>query len=325
MAKLNIGLIFGGKSGEHEVSLESAKSVYETLNKKKYRVSLIFIDKSGKWSTEKDLEKIDVFFPVIHGTYGEDGCIQGFLELLNAAYVGSGVIGSAIGMDKDVQKRLLRDAGILTAKFISVEKIQLNKRLTKTIIQKLKFPLFVKPANLGSSVGVSKVDADDDLHKAIEEAFRYDNKILIEEGIAGREIECSVLGNDKPVASLPGEVLPKHEFYSYEAKYIDENGAVLKIPAKLSKNKIEEIRKLAVKVFRILECSGMARVDFFLEKSGKVIVNEINTIPGFTKISMYPKLWEISGIPYRSLLDKLISLALENKRKKDRLQRDFRI
>lgn len=341
MAKIRVGLVFGGRSGEHEVSIRSAKSIYEALDKSKYEVDLLGVDKKGqwhrvdqKWLTEglvmKSLpvgekgitvqeEKANVFFPIIHGTFGEDGCIQGLFELLDAAYVGAGVLGSAVGMDKEVQKKLLRQAGIETADF---EVIKSPGDLEKIIIK--KYPVFVKPANMGSSVGICKVTGEKDLSLGIKEAFKYDTKVLIEEYVPGREIEISVLGNDKPVASLPGEVIPEgHSFYDYEAKYIDQNGAQLRIPAKLSKSKTEEIQDLAVKTFKTLECAGMARVDMFLRPDGKLIVNEINTLPGFTSISMYPKLWEATGLPYPKLLDRLIELALEKKREKDKLKRSF--
>lgn len=362
--KLKVCLVFGGKSGEHEVSLQSAKSVYESLDKKKYDVLLVGIDKSGHWrlgapsgyllnatspalirlnketpavaaitktgetklirlESGKELSNVDVFFPVTHGTFGEDGSLQGLLELLDVAYVGAGVLGSALGMDKDAMKRLLKAAGLPTAKFAAATENDLSPKQIKKIIRQLKFPIFVKPANLGSSVGVSKNRNLNELKKGIADAFQYDTKILLEEFIPGREIECAVLGNEDPIASIPGEIIPKHEFYSYEAKYIDENGAIPKIPARLSKKQIAEVQKTAVQVFKILECSGMARVDFFLKPNGKFIVNEINTIPGFTKISMYPKLWEASGIPYPKLLDSLIELALKKKRKKDKLKRSY--
>ena len=356
--KINVCLLFGGKSGEHEVSLQSAKSIFESLDKKKYNVHLVGIDKNGRWllsnasnyllnsnnpklialnktnSTEitalhrKDNAElvnikggtthglIDVFFPVMHGTYGEDGSMQGLLEILDVAYVGAGVLGSALGMDKDVMKRLLKEAGLPVTRFVAL-------RHSDKIKQPFSYPVFVKPANLGSSVGVTKVHNRDELENAVNEAFKYDTKILVEEAVEGREVECSVLGNDNPIASIPGEVIPTHEFYSYEAKYIDENGASLIIPANLSDELVKETQKLAVAAFKTLEVSGMARVDFFLRKNGKLLINEINTIPGFTKISMYPKLWEASGIPYYKLLDKLIELALEKKKEKDSLIRNY--
>jgi len=363
--KTNIGLVFGGRSGEHEVSLQSAKSIYEALDKKKYNVYLIGIDKKGNWllgnpanyllnaqnpklialnksngetitaisktekpeiislATGKKIGKIDVFFPIVHGTYGEDGTLQGMFEMLNCAYVGAGVAGSAVGMDKDIQKRLLKVAGINIADFLTIRKSHYNKSFIDKIVQKFSFPVFVKPANMGSSVGISKAHNEKELKKSILDAFKYDTKILVEEYIKGKEIECSVMGNDDPVASVPGEVVPHHEFYSYEAKYIDENGAGLMIPARLAEKTIKEIQKIAIKTYLALDCSGFARVDFFLTKSGKIYINEINTLPGFTKISMFPKLFGASGIDYPTLLDKLIGYALDKKQEKDKLARSY--
>jgi D-alanine-D-alanine ligase len=252
---------------------------------------------------------VDVVFPVLHGPFGEDGTVQGLLKLANLPFVGAGVLGSAVGMDKDVMKRLLRDAEIPIGKFLVFQR---GDTLSYGKIKKqLGLPLFVKPANLGSSVGISKVGKKREFRAAIDEAFRYDNKIIIEEFIAGREIECSVLGNDEPIASLPGEIIVRHDFYSYDAKYIDDQGARLEIPAKLSGSVIQKIRKIAVRVYKALCCEGMARVDFFVQANGRVLVNEINTIPGFTKISMYPKMWEASGLSYPRLIDRLIRLALK--------------
>ena len=365
MKKINVGLIYGGRSGEHEVSLQSAKSIYEALDKNKYNVYLIGIDKQGHWllgnpanyllnsespklialnkstaqtitpvskaekgeiisvKTGQDMGRIDVFFPIIHGTYGEDGTLQGMLEMLNVAYVGAGVTGSALGMDKDVQKRLLKEAGINTANFMTIKKNIYNKNLVKEVLKKFTLPVFVKPANLGSSVGISKAHNEKELEASIINAFKYDTKILIEEYIKGREIECSVMGNDNPIASVPGEVIPHHEFYSYEAKYIDEKGAGLIIPAKLPELIIKEIQRIAIKTFAALDCAGFARVDFFLTPENKIYINEINTIPGFTKISMFPKLFGASGIPYSELLNRLIDLALEKKAEKDKLARSY--
>lgn len=340
MKKIRVGIIFGGKSSEHEVSLQSAKSVIEAIDKKKFEVILIGIDKNGHWafyesrnyllnennpktiklgkplrelqmnfSTSNVQIPVDVVFPVLHGTNGEDGTIQGLLKLINIPFVGAGVLGSAIGMDKDVAKRLLRDAKIPIAEFITFRKnYEINFLEVK---KKLGLPLFIKPANAGSSIGVSKVKNKQDFEKAIKEAFKHDKKVITEEFIRGREIECSVLGNDKPIASLPGEVIPLHEFYSYDAKYIDANGAKIIYPAKLTKSIVKSVQTMAMETYKALEIEGMARVDFFLTKSDKLYVNEINTIPGFTKISMYPKLWKISGLPYPKLIEKLINLALE--------------
>ncbi len=347
--KIKIGVLFGGKSAEHEVSLQSAHNVIDALDKEKYEVVPIGINKAGKWllsntsnyllhsndpkliklnKSNKEVSlvvqssgtlanthsgeihgKIDVIFPVLHGPYGEDGSIQGLLKFAGVPFIGASVLGSAIGMDKDVMKRLLKEAGVPVAKFVVLS--HGDDYSFKKIISVLGLPIFIKPANLGSSVGINKVRNEKEFKNALRDAFQYDSKILIEQAIVGREIECSVLGNEKPIASLPGEVIPRHEFYSYEAKYIDENGAVLEIPAKLSKSTIKKVQEMAVKVFRVLNCEGMGRVDFFLKKSRGVVVNEINTIPGFTAISIYPKLWEASGLSYSNLLDKLIQLAIE--------------
>jgi D-alanine-D-alanine ligase len=361
--KIRVGILFGGRSAEHEVSLQSAKNIIDAIDTNKYEVVLIGIDKKGQWhlneqrrfllpavesglpelpekgenlalvpgkeaeqlvalSGEKRLGRLDVVFPVLHGPFGEDGTVQGLLKLANVAFVGAGVLGSAVGMDKDVMKRLLRDAGIPIVRFIAANRYSSKQIAFDEAQARLGLPLFVKPANLGSSVGISKVRDREEFERAVREAFRYDHKILIEECIKGREIECSVLGNDKPIASVPGEILPRHEFYSYEAKYLDENGAVLEIPAKLPPETSEHIRQLATKTFTVLCCEGMARVDFFLRNGEEIIVNEINTIPGFTRISMYPKLWEATGISYSELIDRLIQLALERFQREQRLKTD---
>jgi D-alanine-D-alanine ligase len=363
MDKLVVGIIFGGRSAEHEISLQSAKNVISAIDKNKYDVVLIGIDKNGKWylndtskyllnennpqliqlnksntelalipgelknkfiaiSEDIKIGPIDAVFPVLHGTYGEDGTIQGLLKLANIPFVGASVLGSAIGMDKEVTKRLLRDAGIPTAKFMTVH--QGDEIDAEKIIRNLGLPLFVKPANLGSSVGISKVKNTNELIDAAELAFEYDRKIIIEESVNGREIECSVLGNEKPIASIPGEIIPKHEFYSYEAKYIDENGAILEIPAKISEKERRSVQEIAVNAFKVLCCEGMARVDLFLKESGEILISEINTIPGFTKISMYPKLWELSGISYGELIDRLIQLAIERHDKEQRLKTNYK-
>lgn len=361
MKKKRIAILFGGKSAEHEVSLQSAKSVVDALDKKKYDIVLIGIDKQGKWllndqshfllnaenpklislnksnkevsllpgstsaqlvpSSKDSIGAVDVVFPVMHGTYAEDGSMQGLLKIMDVAFVGADVLGSAVGMDKDVMKRLLRDAGLPIGKFISVKR---GEKITfKEAKQKLGTPLFIKPANLGSSVGVHKAKNEKEFNAAIKDAFKYDTKILIEEFIEAREIECAVLGNDKPKASLPGEVIPHHEFYSYESKYIDENGAGLRIPADLPKKVSDQIREVAVKTFTTLCCAGMGRVDCFLTKDNKIYVNEINTIPGFTKISMYPKLWEATGLSYSQLLDELIDLAIQRHDEIKKLKTSF--
>lgn len=335
--KIRVGIIFGGQSPEHEVSIQSAKNIVAALDKNKYETVLIYIGKNGQWflndspkalletsikdETNKFLQKsfsitdtnssknIDVIFPILHGPFGEDGTIQGLLKLMNLPFVGPSVLSSAVGMDKDVCKRLLQQAKIPIAKFMV---FRAGKKIDfKKIKTKLGLPLFVKPANLGSSVGVSKVKSEQEFKTGVEEAFKYDNKILIEEFIKGREVECSVLGNEDPIASVPGEIIPTHEFYSYDAKYLDQNGAILKIPADLPIEIIKKVQRLAITTYKTLCAEGMSRVDMFLTDSGKVYVNEINTIPGFTKISMYPKLWEASGITYSQLLDKLINLAID--------------
>src|SRR5207244_2902146 len=268
-------------------------------------------------SGEERLGSLDVIFPVLHGPFGEDGTVQGLLKLADVAFVGAGVLGSAVGMDKDVMKRLLRDAGVPTAKFIVIRRGEPISY--SAIVDKLGSPVFVKPANLGSSVGIHKVSSERELASALADAFEYDTKVLVEQAIAGREIECSVLGNEQPIASVPGEIIPHHEFYSYDAKYIDENGAAFEIPANLPPRTVKKVQDLAVRTFRVLNCEGMARVDFFLERNGSLIVNEINTIPGFTSISMYPKLWAASGMSQSELLDRLIELAIE------RFERDRRL
>ena len=269
--------------------------------------------------TAKDAGRgIDVVFPVLHGPFGEDGTVQGLLRLADVPFVGAGVLGSAVGMDKDVMKRLLRDAGIPVGKFITLRAG--DKLSFKDAKKKLGSPLFVKPANLGSSVGVSKVRTETEFKKAVKEAFQFDTKVIVEEFIEGREIECSVLGNDDPIASVPGEIILHDDFYSYDAKYIDENGASLEIPAKLDAKTRKLVQETAVRTFKALECEGMGRVDSFVTKDGRVVVNEINTIPGFTSISMYPKLWEASGISYSKLVDKLIQLAIERFEKQRKLK-----
>ncbi len=361
--KIRVGIVFGGRSAEHEVSLQSAKNIIDAIDTNKYELVLIGIDKQGQWhldeesrfllpateselpelaitgenlalvpgqqnnqlvasSGEKRLGSLDVVFPVLHGPFGEDGTVQGLLKLANIAFVGAGVLGSAIGMDKDVMKRLLRDAGIPVARFVAANKYSSKPIDFDAARDQLGLPLFVKPANLGSSVGIHKVTDRDEFERAVRDALNYDDKVLIEECINGREIECSVLGNDNPIASVPGEILPRHEFYSYEAKYLDENGAVLEIPAKLSSETLERIRQLAIRTFTVLCCEGMARIDFFLRNSDEIIVNEINTIPGFTRISMYPKLWEATGISYSELIDSLIQLAIERFEREKRLKTD---
>jgi D-alanine-D-alanine ligase len=359
--KLLIGILFGGKSAEHEISLISAANVVAAIDKDRYQPLLIGIDKKGRWLlcddnyfAQKEAPKLDDFpdtkavallpddyatiicvtnpnkhyrldaaFPVLHGGCGEDGTVQGLLKLANLPFVGAGVLGSAVGMDKDVMKRLLRDAGIPIGKFLVVSDSNKNEINFSKTVAELGLPMFVKPANTGSSVGISKVKNEADFHKAVADAFQFDRKIIIEEFIDGREIECAVLGNDKPEASLPGEIIPHHEFYSYEAKYLDENGATLEIPAKLTKTESDLIRVLAVKAFKVLACEGMARVDFFLKSDGSPVMNEINTIPGFTSISMYPKMWAATGVDYSTLIDKLIQLAIERFQREQLLKTSY--
>jgi len=355
--KLRVAILFGGRSAEHEISLLSAKNIVEAMDKKKYEAILVGISKKGAWSLIEPLPKrwpksipsnetsngvvlvpgskraslvrlsgrksaaaVDVIFPVLHGPFGEDGTVQGLFKLANVPFVGAGVLGSAVGMDKDVMKRLLRDAGIHTARFVALKRSALSASAFEDLRHRLDLPFFVKPANLGSSVGINKVNDKEQFERAVREAFRYDSKILAEEYIQGREIECSVLGNEHPIASVPGEIITRHEFYSYEAKYLDEKGAALEVPAKLPAEVTKEVQDISIKTFKALCCEGMARVDFFLRDNREVIVNEINTIPGFTKISMYPKLWEASGISYPELIDRLIQLALERFKKEQRLK-----
>jgi D-alanine-D-alanine ligase len=393
MKKLRVGILFGGRSGEHEVSLLSAASVLNAINKEKYEVVPIGITKEGRWLTAEHAENllegkpihnprplragdpevtpgaavlaqgesvvvppepahrdgglvpfqsdaaqmrrasdrainVDVIFPVLHGTFGEDGTIQGLLELADIAYVGAGVLGSAAGMDKDIMKSLFITAGIPIVNHVTILRSAWerdSKKVHKQIESKLKYPVFVKPANLGSSVGISKAHNRKELGPAIEEAAKFDRKIVIEQGVGGkkkkaREIECSVLGNDDAAASIPGEIVPSTEFYDYKAKYLDE-GSQLIIPAKLTKAETKKVQELAVRAFKAVDCSGLARVDFLMDPTTrKIYLNEINTMPGFTSISMYPKLWAASGLAYADLIDRLIQLGLERHEDKKRNQ-----
>ena len=397
MKKLRVGILFGGRSGEHEVSLLSAASVFNAIDKNKYEVVPIGITKEGRWLTAADAERllqgkplehearhlragdpdatpgaavlakgeavvvppepqrqggalapfqteattsalarraadrainVDVIFPVLHGTFGEDGTIQGLLELADIPYVGAGVLGSAAGMDKDIMKSLFRAAGLPIVKHVTILRSDWEtepKKVQTLVKSKLKYPVFVKPANLGSSVGISKAHDHKDLGAAIEEAAKFDRKIVIEQGVGGkkqkaREIECSVLGNDKPEASSPGEVVPGKEFYDYAAKYLDE-GSELIIPAKLTKAETGKVQQLAIGAFKAVDGSGLARVDFLMDpKTRKIYVNEINTMPGFTAISMYPKLWAASGISYPDLIGRLIQLGIERHEDKKKNQ-----
>ena len=391
MKKLRVGILFGGRSGEHEVSLLSAASVLSAIDKTKYEVVPIGITKEGRWLTAGDAQlllqgkgeahshlragdpeatpgaavlatghavvvppepqrpggslaafqtealtrrasdraiNVDIIFPVLHGTFGEDGTIQGLFELADIAYVGAGVLGSAAGMDKDVMKSLFLAARLPMVKHVTILRSAWEaepKKVQKLVESKLKYPVFVKPANLGSSVGISKARDRKELGPAMEEAAKFDRKIVIEEGVGGkkhkaREIECSVLGNDKPEASVPGEIVPGKEFYDYTAKYVDE-GSKLIIPAKLSKAETKKIKQLAISAFQAVDCSGLARVDFLMDpKNRKIYLNEINTMPGFTSISMYPKLWAASGLAYPELIERLIRLGQERHEEKKRNQ-----
>jgi D-alanine-D-alanine ligase len=350
MTKQRVGIIFGGQSTEHEVSLQSAKNIFDAIDKNKFDVVLFGIDKQGEWhlndtsgfllnaenpelialnrsgnnvalvpgqasrqliisKNEHEISQIDVIFPIVHGTLGEDGSLQGLLRMAGLPFVGSGVLGSAVSMDKDFTKRLLRDAGLNVAPWISITRAQRPQIDVKAIIERFGLPLFIKPANQGSSVGVSKVNRMEEFEKALEVAFSFDHKVLIEQSIAGREIECAVLGNDEPVASVCGEVVVHDEFYSYETKYISKSGAQTQIPAAISSAASDAIRDVALKAFQALECCGMARVDVFLTLDEQIVVNEVNTLPGFTNISMYPKLWQATGISYSELISRLIELA----------------
>ncbi len=352
---LNVAVLFGGRSGEHEVSKCSAASVYSHLDRAKYKVTAVGIDRDGRWYPQipaniiddksfghvLDFKKegrwyvqnyfnsgkfemfnaengetltFDVIFPVVHGTFCEDGTLQGLLELASVPYVGSEVIGSSVGMDKEASKRLMKECGVPVVPWITIRKhdwLGNGDFIVEEIKMELGLPCFVKPANSGSSVGIYKIKNVDEIKSLIEKAFRYDTKVLIEKAVDCREIECAVMGNNEPQASVLGEIIPSHEFYSYEAKYIDANGASLVIPAKLPETLMNEIRNSAVCAYSNLYLKGMARVDFFVDKkSGAYYLNEVNTIPGFTAISMYPKLWAETGVPYDKLLDHLIDLAL---------------
>jgi D-alanine-D-alanine ligase len=398
MKKLRVGILFGGRSGEHEVSLLSAASVFNAIDKDKYEVVPIGITKEGRWVTAADAERllagnkaaeaslgptqashlragdpeatpgaavlargeavvvppepqqhggslapfqtdvltrraadrainVDIIFPVLHGTFGEDGTIQGLLELADLPYVGAGVLGSAAGMDKDIMKSLFRSAGLPIVRHVTFLRSEWEdepKKIQKLVESRLKYPVFVKPANLGSSVGISKAHDRKELGPAIEEAAKFDRKIVVEQGVGGkqkaREIECAVLGNDRPLASVPGEIVPSTEFYDYSAKYLDE-GSQLIIPAKLSKAETKKVQELAIAAFKAVDCSGLARVDFLMDsKSRKIYLNEINTMPGFTSISMYPKLWAATGVPYPELIEKLIELGLARHAEKKKNQ-----
>ncbi len=318
--KLRVAVLYGGRSGEHEVSVRSARAILDAMDPAKYEKIEYFIDQQGKWLPRPILPEpgaqpdIDVVFPVLHGTFGEDGTVQGLLELADLPYVGAGVLSSSVSMDKEMMKRVCKERMLPIVDYVTVTRDNL---CADSIGSALPFPVFVKPANLGSSVGISKAHNEDELKSALEFAARYDRKIIVERGIQGREFECSVLGNESPMASLPCEILPSKEFYDYDDKYLLDK-AQTKVPADLPSERTDELRRLAVECYRAVDCEGMGRVDFLLETAtDRLYINEINTIPGFTSISMYPKMWEHSGIPFAALVDQLIELALDrHKRKK---------
>ncbi len=387
--KIRVGVLFGGRSSEHEISLRSALTVMSAMDPARYEVVPIGIGRDGRWYLRADALRmlaeagprlealagggvevsllphpagnslveapgngqgagtavargagrgaakglpgpLDVVFPVLHGSYGEDGTVQGLLELAGLPYVGAGVLGSAVGMDKDVQKRLLREAGLPVVRYAAVERWQWREQPGRVadLARSLEYPLFVKPNALGSSVGISKVKSESALAAALEDAFAYDRKVLIEAACVGRELECAVLGNERPKASIAGEIVIKgrHEFYSYESKYVDPDGAEVKIPAALTAAQSEHLRELACAAFRALGLRGMARVDFLARPAlSEIYINEVNTIPGFTAISMYPKLWEASGLPLAQLIDRLIELALEEHRERAALKITYEV
>jgi D-alanine-D-alanine ligase len=317
--KLRVAVIYGGRTGEHDVSVRSAKAIMDGMDPAKYEKIEYFIDRQGKWSPHPILPEpgahpeIDVVFPVLHGTFGEDGTVQGLLELADLPYVGAGVLASSVSMDKEMMKRVCQERMLPVVDYVTVTREQAG---IPEICARLPFPMFVKPANLGSSVGISKAHNIPELEAAVTLAAQFDRKIIVERGIAGRELEVSVLGNEAPEASLPCEILPSREFYDYEDKYLLDK-AETKVPADLTPEQTAELRRLAVECYRAVECEGMARVDFLLESAtGKLYINEINTIPGFTSISMYPKMWEHSGIGFSALIDRLIELALDRHRLK---------
>ena len=314
--KTCVAVVYGGRSGEHEISLRSAESIIAALqgNPERYEVKKFFIDKEGRWSPGPILPEpggnpgIDVVFPILHGTFGEDGTMQGLLELADLAYVGGNVLASAVSMDKDVMKRVCRDSGLPVVEWLVLNREEMD---AEAVAAQLPFPIFVKPANLGSSVGISKAHDLAELAAALKTAGEFDRKVVVERGIEGREFECAVLGNEDPAASVPCEILPSREFYDYEDKYL-LNKARIELPANLSPGDTAEMRRLAVACYQAVGCEGMGRVDFLRENStGRLYINEINTIPGFTSISMYPKMWEYTGIPFNELSDRLIELALE--------------
>ncbi|NBO64701.1 MAG: D-alanine--D-alanine ligase [Acidobacteria bacterium] len=360
--RVEVGVIFGGRSGEHEISLRSAESVISALDPAKYVITPIAIERDGRWKTANDdtllnpfevmekgdqpvallgdptrkglallsadltcatMKPLDVVFPVLHGTYGEDGTIQGLLEMADIPYVGCGVLASSTGMDKVIMKLLFEEAGLDGVQFITVLRAHWEAdqdEIELRIMAEIGFPCFVKPANLGSSVGISRANNREELRRGLALAARYDRKLIVEQGVDAREIEVSVLGNDQPIASLPGEIVtPSASFYDYQTKYLDASGALLVVPVDLEPELLRRIQGDAIRAFQAIDGSGLARVDFFLERgTDRLLINEINTMPGFTSISMYPKLWEATGIPYGSLIDRLIELAFERHRDKSR-------
>ena len=318
--KIRVAVVYGGRSGEHEISLRSADTVMKSLDPERYQVIPYFIDQEGRWTPKPLLSEpngnpeIDVVFPVLHGTFGEDGTIQGLFEMAGLPYVGCGVLASSLAMDKEMAKRVLDGHGVLTVEYVTVFRENLDP---KPALEKLTFPMFVKPANLGSSVGISKVNNVEELRVALSEAAQYDRKVIVERGIIGKELETAVLGNDSPDATIPCQIIPSRDFYDYEDKYLLDKAKIV-LPAPIGDEKTAELRSIAVKAYKALGCAGMARVDFLLEEStGKLYVNEINTIPGFTSISMFPKMWENMGLPIGKLVDRLIELAME----RDRIKR----
>jgi D-alanine-D-alanine ligase len=366
MSKIRVGIIFGGRSGEHEISLRSAQSVMRELDRTKYEAVPIAIALSGHWLSGQDalkkmelghfddlepvtllpepkdwtiyqrmddtawkvLSRIDVVFPVLHGTFGEDGTLQGLLEMAEIPYVGAGVLASSVGMDKGLFKDVMKAWGLPVVESALLTNVELNRDLDAAIARAesvSSYPLFTKPANLGSSVGVSKCKNRSDLLEGLMDAAQYDRRVLVERGVDAREIEVSVLGNEEPIASIPGEIIPSDEFYSYWAKYIDDTSELL-IPAPMDEQVTERARQLAIQAFKAIDAAGMARVDFLLDREdGVLYLNELNTIPGFTSISMYPKLWEASGIPYPILIDRLIELALDRYQEKQTLVRSYEV
>ena len=358
MAKVRVGIVYGGRSVEHEVSINSATSILQALDPSRYDVSLIAISHDGRWhiggptmlpaavvnapevtlpaipgertlvsaADGRPAAQLDVIVPIVHGTGGEDGSLQGFLELAGVPYVGSGVLGSAIQMDKDVTKRLLQAAGIPVVPWVTVRKHELTavEPVIERVIRAIGLPCFVKPANTGSSVGISKVKTRAELAPALREAVRYDEKVLVEQAVNAREVEVAVLGNERPEASVPGEIVPHKEWYDYEAKYVDERTELI-VPAKVPEAVAAELQRLAALAFTTLEGAGLARVDFFLERgTDRIWLNELNSLPGFTEVSMYPRLWQASGLSYPALLDRLIELALERGRGREKLEREYK-